>query len=100
MFSVTGGGGVLWPFVLRVVAGACVGRRTGQPRMPPQERLHEEVFVLGIVYTPPELGNDIELFHPRRRAVSCEAALRILSSGESCPPCGGDSGYFHSACAK
>ena len=33
-----------------------------------------------------------ELFHPRRRAVSCEAALRILSNGESCPPCGGDSG--------
>ena len=33
-----------------------------------------------------------ELFHPRRRAVSCEAALRILSNGEACPPCGGDSG--------
>ena len=29
------------PFVLRVVAGTCVGRGTGQPRMPPQERLHE-----------------------------------------------------------
>ena len=37
--------GALLPFVLRVVAGACVGRWTGQPRMPPQERLHEEVFV-------------------------------------------------------
>ena len=36
-------GGFLWgallPFVLRVVAGACVGRWTGQPRMPPRERL-------------------------------------------------------------
>ena len=46
---------VLWrtllPFVLRAVAGACVGRRTGQPRMPPQERLHEGFwfFVWGIV---------------------------------------------------
>ena len=54
----------------------------------------------GDCFTPAELGNDIELFHPRRRAVSCEAALRILSNGESCPPCGGDSGYFPSACAK
>ena len=35
------GGGELLPFVLRVVAGACVGRWTGQPRMPPQERQHE-----------------------------------------------------------
>ena len=33
--------GALLPFVLRAVAGACVGRWTGQPRMPPQERLHE-----------------------------------------------------------
>ena len=40
-------GGALLPFVLRVVAGACVGRWTGQPRMPPRERQHEEVFVLG-----------------------------------------------------
>ena len=41
-------GGALLPFVLRVVAGACVGRGTGQPRMPPQERQHEGVgfFVL------------------------------------------------------
>ena len=45
-------------------------------------------------------NNRRELFHPRRRAVSCEAALRILSNGEACPPCGGDSGYFHSAIAK
>ena len=45
-------------------------------------------------------NNRRELFHPRRRAVSCEAALRILSNGEACPPCGGDSGYFPSACAK
>ena len=37
-------------------------------------------------------NNRRELFHPRRRAVSCEAALRILSNGEACPPCGGDSG--------
>ena len=28
--------GALLPFVLRVVAGACVGRGSGQPRMPPQ----------------------------------------------------------------
>ena len=33
--------GALSPFVLRVVAGACVGRGSGQPRMPPQERQHE-----------------------------------------------------------
>ena len=63
------------------------------------------VFVLGDSFTRSELGNDTEdnrreLFHPRRRAVSCEAALRILSKGESCPPGGGDSGYFPSACAK
>ena len=34
-------GGALLPFVLRAVAGACVGRWTGQPRMPPRERQHE-----------------------------------------------------------
>ena len=33
--------GALLPFVLEVVAGACVGRRSGQPRMPPRERQHE-----------------------------------------------------------
>ena len=33
--------GALLLFVLRVVAGACVGRWTGQPRMPPRERQHE-----------------------------------------------------------
>ena len=82
--------GALSPFVLRVVAGACVGRWTGQPtaaaggaaargvrgdwgillrldweplrertldhrsgqtRMPPQERRHEEVFGLGDSFT-------------------------------------------------
>ena len=32
---------------LGAVAGVCVGRRSGQPRMPPRERQHEEVFVLG-----------------------------------------------------
>ena len=32
---------VLLPFVLRAIAGACVGRWTGQPRMPPRERQHE-----------------------------------------------------------
>ena len=58
------------------------------------------VFGLGDCFTRSELGNDTELFHPRRRTVSCEAALRILSNGEACPPCGGDSGYFPSACAK
>ena len=31
----------LVPVVRAYVAGACVGRRTGQPRMPPRERLHE-----------------------------------------------------------
>ena len=40
-------GGALLPFVLRVVAGACVGRRSGQPRMPPQERQHEGFWFLG-----------------------------------------------------
>ena len=39
--------GALLPFVLRVVAGACVGRRSGQPRMPPQERQHEGLGGLG-----------------------------------------------------
>ena len=42
---------VLWrtlsPFVLRVVAGACVGRGSGQPRMPPRERQHEGLGGLG-----------------------------------------------------
>ena len=33
--------GTLLLFVLRVVAGACVGRGSGQPRMPPRERQHE-----------------------------------------------------------
>ena len=39
--------GALLPFVLRVVAGACVGRGSGQPRMPPQERQHEGLGGLG-----------------------------------------------------
>ena len=34
-------GRTLLLFVLRVVAGACVGRGTGQPRMPPRERQQE-----------------------------------------------------------
>ena len=42
---------VLWrallPFVLRVVAGACVGRGSGQPRMPPRERQHEGLGGIG-----------------------------------------------------
>ena len=46
---------VLWrtlsPFVLRVVAGACVGRGSGQPRMPPQERQHEGLGGLGDCFT-------------------------------------------------
>ena len=47
--------GTLLPFVLRVVAGACVGRWTGQPRMPPQERLHEGVsFFVWRFYVPPQ----------------------------------------------
>ena len=40
--------GALLLFVLRVVAGACVGRWTGQPRMPPRERLHEGLGGLGV----------------------------------------------------
>ena len=55
----------------------------------PQGRHEGFWFSLG---TAPVLGGG--LFHPCRRAVSCEAALRILSNGEACPPCGGDSGYF------
>ena len=38
--------GALLLFVLRVVAGACVGRGSGQPRMPPRERQHEGVGFL------------------------------------------------------
>ena len=47
----TGLMGALLPFVLRVVAGACVGRGSGQPRMPPRERQHEGFwfFVWGIL---------------------------------------------------
>ena len=42
----------------------------------------------GDCFTPAELGNDEgNCFILGRRAVSCEAALRILSNGESCPPC-------------
>ena len=43
--------GALLPFVLRVVAGACVGRWTGQPRMPPRERQHEGLGGLGDSFT-------------------------------------------------
>ena len=65
--NLRGGGGILlrldWeplrertlsPFVLRVVAGACVGRGSGQPRMPPRERQHEgfDFFGLGNSFTP------------------------------------------------
>ena len=35
------GGRALLRFILRAVAGACVGRRTGQARMPPVDRQHE-----------------------------------------------------------
>ena len=48
-------GGALLPFVLRVVAGACVGRWTGQPRMPPRERQHEGLGgwgIGGLFHTP------------------------------------------------
>ena len=41
------GGGALLLFVLRAVAGACVGRWTGQPRMPPRERQHEGLGGVG-----------------------------------------------------
>ena len=43
--------GALLPFVLRVVAGACVGRGSGQPRMPPRERQHEGLGGLGDCFT-------------------------------------------------
>ena len=43
--------GALLLFVLRVVAGACVGRGSGQPRMPPQERQHEGLGGLGNSFT-------------------------------------------------
>ena len=43
--------GALLPFVLRVVAGACVGRGSGQPRMPPRERQHEGLGGLGDSFT-------------------------------------------------
>ena len=36
---------------LRAVAGACVGRGSGQPRMPPQERQHEGFWGLGDCFT-------------------------------------------------
>ena len=39
--------GTMLPFVLRVVAGACVGRGSGQPRMPPRERQHEGLGGIG-----------------------------------------------------
>ena len=64
------GGRALLPFVLRVVAGACVGRWTGQPRMPPQERLHEGLGGLGDCFTCPELGNDTETTQRGRGAVA------------------------------
>ena len=35
------GGRALLLFVLMTIAGACVGRWTGQPCMPPRERQHE-----------------------------------------------------------
>ena len=44
-------GRALLPFVLRVVAEACVGRWTGQPRMPPRERLHERLGGGGDCFT-------------------------------------------------
>ena len=44
-------GGALLLFVLRAVAGACVGRWTGQPRMPPRERQHEGLGGLGDSFT-------------------------------------------------
>ena len=37
---------VLLRFVLMAVAGACLGRRTGQARMPPVDRQHEGVRFL------------------------------------------------------
>ena len=66
--------GALLPFVLRVVAGACVGRWTGQPRMPPRERQHEGFwfFVWGIVSHAQEW--------------SCGAAP---PQSDGTPPCGG-----------
>ena len=39
------GGGALLPLVPRAVAGACVGGGSGRPRMPPPERLREDVNI-------------------------------------------------------
>ena len=80
------GGGALLPFVLRVVAGACVGRGTGQTRMPPQERLHEELGGLGDCFT----CSGVVI---RRRAVSGETARGVLVFFGDCSGVGG--GLFH-----
>ena len=103
-----------WGILLRLdwepLRERTLDHRSGQTRMPPQERRHEEVFGLGDCFTRTGVtarggflfggfrtsgaatavteNNRRELFHPRRCAVSCEAALRILSNGKSCPPCG------------
>ena len=45
-------GGALLLFVLRVVAGACVGG-SGQPRMPPRERQHEGLGGIGGFFHTP-----------------------------------------------
>ena len=49
--------GALLLFVLRVVAGACVGRGSGQPRMPPQERQHEGLGGIGGFFHTPRSGH-------------------------------------------
>ena len=50
--GVRGGLGDYFAVGLGAVAGAWVDHRSGQTRMPPQERRHEEVFGLGDSFTP------------------------------------------------
>ena len=72
-------------FVLRVVAGACVGRWTGQPRMPPRERQHEGFLVLwgGVVavWTEGVCGGEVLTTGVVRHA--CRHRV------DGTPPCGG-----------
>ena len=63
---------MLLPFVLRVVAGACVGRRTGQARMPPRERRHDGLGGLGVSFRA-----TCRLRRGRHEGVSFRATCRL-----------------------
>ena len=79
--------GALLLFVLRVVAGACVGRWTGQPRMPPRERLHEGVGFLRRRKGAGKFRNDGGLgglFHTLG-----SGQTRMPPQSDGTPPCGG-----------